>query len=96
MFGIYMHFWLVLACDAHCLAYFPYAYRVVYFLFVIIHIYVLLSVCALVYSMTPCKFVCGFGVQYSIGVEYSIYRCTVARGIVSVYCVLCCAENRPV
>ena len=24
------------------------------------------------------------------------YRCTVARGIVSVYCVVCCAENRPV
>jgi hypothetical protein len=72
IFGKDMHFWLVLACHSYCLAYFPYAYRVLYFLFVIIHIYVLLSVCVLVYSMTPCRFVCGFSVQYSIGVEYSI------------------------
>jgi hypothetical protein len=42
MFGIYMHFLLVLACDAHCLAYFPYAYRGLYFVLVIVYFYVLL------------------------------------------------------
>jgi hypothetical protein len=40
MFGIYMHFLLVLACDAHCLAYFPYAYRGLYFVLVIVYFYV--------------------------------------------------------
>jgi hypothetical protein len=30
-----MH-WLVLACHSYCLAYFPYAYRVFYFVLVII------------------------------------------------------------
>jgi hypothetical protein len=41
IFGKDRHFWLVLACHSYCLAYFPYAYRVLYFIFVIIHFYVL-------------------------------------------------------
>jgi hypothetical protein len=60
-----MHFLLVLACDAHCLAYFPYAYRGLYFVLVIVYFYVLLLL--FVYCLTYGV----FGVLWVVHCEYS-------------------------
>jgi len=67
-----MHFWLVLACHSYCLAYFPHAYRVFYFVLVIIidvtySLSELLGMCYHVYSLTPpkCVVVCTLYLLYS-------------------------------
>jgi len=66
-----MHFWLVLACHSYCLAYFPHAYRVFYFVLVIIidvtySLSELLGMCYHVYSLTPpkCVVVCTLYLLY--------------------------------
>ena len=65
-------FLLVLACHSYCLAYFPHAYRVFYFVLVIIidvtySLSELLGMCYHVYSLTPpkCVVVCTLYLLYN-------------------------------
>ena len=93
-----MHFWLVLACHSYCLAYFPHAYRVFYFVLVIIidvtySLSELLGMCYHVYSLTPpkCVVVCTLYLLYS-KVSVQMRNSADSEGGVGG----ACAENRPV